>query len=206
MAKKSLYSLHPIFGMEAGYERALLAKTGRDLAGWVELVKKDGPAGEKERRAWLRETHKLSTNYTWWIAERAEGRGGADTYDPERYVADLFAKKPALVPMYDRLLKLALKLGRDVKACPCQTIVPLYRSRVFAQLKPATRTRLELSFVLGGMPFTERLRDSGGTAKGDRLTHVVALHALEEIDAEVGAWLTAAYERDAEPARKAKRA
>jgi len=43
--------------------------------------------------------------------------------------------KEALRPLYDELLKLGRSLGKDVKVCPCQTMVPLYRNHVFAQIK-----------------------------------------------------------------------
>jgi hypothetical protein len=56
--------------------------------------------------------------------------------------------KAALHPLYEELLRVGLGIGKDVKACPCQTMVPLYRRHVFAQIKPANadphRSRLRL--------------------------------------------------------------
>ena len=49
--------------------------------------------------------------------------------------------KAGLRPIYDELLKIGLKIGKYVKACPGKTIVPLYRNHVFAQIRPATNTR-----------------------------------------------------------------
>src|SRR5262249_2984339 len=128
----------------------------------------------------------------------ASGQGGADNYDPEAMVAAMFDGKDALVPLYNTLLRAALALGKDVKACPCKTIVPLYRHHVFAELKPASKSRLELNLALFDVPFTARLIDSGGTAKGDRLTHRVNITAAGDIDAEVLAWLKKAYDQNAE--------
>jgi hypothetical protein len=208
MAKaKSLYSVHPSFRMEAGYAAKLKERTGKTLAEWVTLTLKEGPPDEKARRAWLEDTHGITKNYTWWIVEKAAGRGGAEQYDPDRCVEDMFAKRPALRPIYDRMLAIALGLGKDVKACPCKTIVPLYREHVFAELKPATKTRLELGLALRGEPFTDRLKDTGGTARGDRLTHRIDLTTLDDIDVEALLWLRTAYERDAgakPPGKKAK--
>jgi hypothetical protein len=192
-----LYSLHPSFQMEAAYESNLKERTGKTLDEWLAIVKKDGPATEKERRAWLKDTHGFTTNYAWWLAERAEGKGSAAHYDPEAYVESMFAGgKAGLRPIYDELLRLGLALGDDVKACPCQTIVPLYRQHVFAQLKPTTRTRLDLGLVLRDTPFTDRLVDTGGLAKKDRITHRVAITRLDEIDDEVKQWLRLAYDMD----------
>src|SRR5947208_11084109 len=104
-------------------------------------------------------------------------------------------KKESLRPIYDALLKLGLSMGKDVKACPCQTIVPLYRRHVFAQLKPTTRARLDLGLALGDTPATGRLIDTGGLAKKDRITHRIPVGTVAEIDAEVTRWLRTAYER-----------
>jgi hypothetical protein len=192
--------------MEEGYSAKLLERTGKTLAQWVELVRASGPPTEKERRAWLKDEHGMTTNYAWWIAERAEGRGSAAGYDPEALVEAQFAgARAGLRPLYDALLKLGLGLGQDVKACPCKTIVPLYRQHVFAQLKPTTRTRLDLGLALGDTPFTERLLDTGGRVKDDRITHRIAISCLADVDEEVKCWLRAAYEMDAPEAPKGAR-
>ena len=39
-------------------------------------------------------------------------------------------------------------MAEDVKACPCKTMVPLYREHVFAQIKPTTNSRIDLGFAL----------------------------------------------------------
>jgi hypothetical protein len=107
--------------------------------------------------------------------------------------------KAALRPIYDQLLKLGRSIGADVKACPCKTIVPLYREHVFAQIKPTTNTRIDLGFSLthykGKLP--KRLIDTGGLAKKDRITHRIEIKSLAEIDDEVKKWLKIAYDLDA---------
>jgi hypothetical protein len=85
----------------------------------------------------------------------------------------------------------------DVKVCPCRTIVPLYRNHVFAELKPATKTRIDLGLALGATPAAGRLIDTGGFAKKDRITHRIPIAGVEEIDAAVKRWLKVAYDRDA---------
>ena len=146
----------------------------------------------------------MGTNSAWWLAERAEGKGGEDG-DPEAYlkaaegyVETMFAgPKASLRPIYDALLKLGLSVGKDAKACPCQTIVPLYRNHVFAQIKPTTQTRIDFGFALKDLKATGRLIDTGGFAKKDRITHRIAITQLADIDDEVKRWLRHAYELDA---------
>ncbi len=201
---KGLYSVHPGVAMVQTAIAKLKEKTGRRLEEWISFIKESGPPTEKERREWLKTQHKLGTNYAWWLAERAEGKGMKDG-DPqaylkaaEKYVEEMFTgPKAGLRPLYDKLLALGLKLGKDVKACPCKTIVPLYRKHVFAQIKPTTQTRIDFGLALGKMKTPKRLIDTGGLAKKDRITHRIPVTKLAEIDDEVKRWLKIAYELDA---------
>ena len=94
----------------------------------------------------------------------------------------------------------------DRETCPCKTIVPIYRKHVFAQLKPTTRTRVDLALALGaGVPFTDRLLDTGGLKKKDRLTHRIGITSVSEIDDEVVRWLRAAYEAGGSAQKKASK-
>ena len=201
---KSLYGVHPGVEMVRKWVASLKTKTGRSLEEWVALARKSGPKSEKERREWLKQAHGLPTNSAAWIAERAEGKGGepespeAYLAAAEKYVEAMFAgKKASLRPFYDHLLKLGLAIGKDVKACPCSTMVPLYRNHVFAQIKPATQTRIDLGFALGARKAEGRLIDTGGYAKKDRITHRIPIQSAKDIDAEVKKWLKAAYDADA---------
>jgi predicted GTPase len=87
-------------------------------------------------------------------------------------------------------------MGPDVKVCPCQTMVPLYRNHVFAQIKPTTRTRIDLGLALKDTTVPKRLIDTGGFAKKDRITHRIEITSVKDIDAEVKRWLKIAYEID----------
>ena len=202
--KQSIYGVHPGVQMTQKWIGELKQKTGRSLEEWMKFLKANGPNDEKERRVWLKEQHGLGTNTAWWLAERAEGKG-TEVSDPnaylkaaEGYVEKMFSgSKAGLKPLYDALLKLGLSVGKEAKACPCQTIVPLYRNHVFAQIKPTTRTRIDLGFALGDTKATGRLIDTGGFARKDRITHRIEITSLADIDAEVKRWLKVAYDRDA---------
>ena len=201
----SLYGVHPSVAMVQKWLSELKEKTGRSMEDWIALVKKEGPKDEKSRREWLKTKHKLGTNSASWIAERAEGKGWeGDT--PEayskaavQYVEGQYAgPKEKLRPIYEELLKLGKSLGDDVKACPCKTIVPLYREHVFAQIKPTTNSRIDLRLALthfkGKLP--KRIIDTGGRSKKDRITHRIPISSVKEIDGEVKKWLMTAYELD----------
>jgi len=181
-------------------------KTGKTLEQWIAFIRKNGPADQKARREWLKKEHGMGTNTAWWLAERADEKDmGINEEDPEsylqaaeQYVEDMFAgAKAGLRPIYDKLLDICLGLADDVKACPCKTIVPLYRNHVFAQIKPTTQTRIDFGFALKDTKATGRLIDTGGFAKKDRITHRIPITNLKDIDAEVMKWLKKAYAMDA---------
>ena len=202
---KSIYGVHPGVMMTQKWIAQLKEKTGRTLEEWLKHIKKEGPPTEQARRDWLKDELGLGTNTAWWLAERSVGKG-EEVGDPdeylkaaEKYVEEMFGgKKEHLKPIYNALLKLGLSVGKDVKACPCQTIVPLYRHHVFAQIKPTTQTRIDFGLALGDTKKTpKRLIDTGGFAKKDRITHPFEITSLKDIDDEVKKWLKVAYERDA---------
>ena len=204
--KKSRYSPHPSIAYAQSVVAGMRAKTGRSLEEWVALVAKKGPKDEAGRAAWLKREHELGTNYAGWIAARSLGKDDGET-DPEKYLAlaetyvveQYAGAKAGMKPVYEKLLELGLGLGKDVKACPCKTMVPLFRKHAIAEIKPAARTRVDLGLALGkhAGKLPKRLLDTGGAAKKDRITHKIALTAPAEVDAEVARWLRTAYELDA---------
>lgn len=204
---KAGYDLHPSVLMAQKTLAGLKDKTGRTLEEWIRLVKKEGPADEKQRRDWLKNKHGLGTNYASWIAEQSVGKGNDGSPDSylvaaDRYVEEMYGgSKAQLRPIYDALLKLGRSMGTDVKVCPCQTMVPFYRNHVFAQIKPATQSRIDLGLALKNLKVPKRLIDTGGFAKKDRITHRIEISSLKDIDDEVKRWLKKAYEMDSEPRR-----
>jgi Domain of unknown function (DUF5655)/Domain of unknown function (DUF4287) len=200
---RSTYGVHPAVLMTQKWVAELKEKTGRSMDEWIAYIQKSGPKSEDDRRAWLKTKQGLGTNSANWLTGRASGRGGefetpeAYLRAAEQYVDAMFSgPKQALRPIYDELLRISYALGPDVKGCPCQTMVPIYRKHVIAQIKPTTRTRVDFGFALGARPAEGRLVDTGGYAKKDRITHRIGISSLSDIDAEVKRWLRVAYDAD----------
>ena len=211
---KNIYSVHP----SVAYWRAIIERmpttTGKSLDQWVALLKKQSLPDAKNQKEWLKTTHKLGGTTVSMIVDAAKGVSPADT-EPEAYLAaaavyveSMYSgPKSELRPIHDALIAMAVKLHKDVKVCPCQTIVPLYREHVIAQIKPSTRTRVDFGLALKGVEgkIPARLKDTGGLAKGDRITHAIALSSVDEVDDEVRFWFEKAWELDAAVPGKAKK-
>ncbi len=187
---------HPGVAHQQAIIANLKRNTGKTLEEWVRLTKKAPVKTRKERMRWLKAEHGLGMATAMVIADSVEGRT-SDDYDAQKFLDELYAgAKAPLRPMGDELVQLGMALGKDVTATPCKTFVPLRRRHVFAQIKPATNSRIDLGLALGDMKATSRLLDTGGLAKGDRITRRVAVASLADIDDEVKRWLKAAYDLD----------
>ena len=202
--KRWKYDLHPSVQMAHSVIAAMKQKTGRSIDDWVQLAKKHGPSGEKERAAWLKREHGLGTNYAGWIAGRSLGKteatDSADEYlkHAPDYVDKMFAgPKEHLRATYDAILTFAKTLGPDIRVSPCKTFVPIYRNHVIAQIKPTTRTRIDLGLALGNTKTPKRLIDTGGFAKKDRITHRIEITGVEDFEDEAKSWMKKAYEMEA---------
>lgn len=190
------YSMHPAYVHMAAIERKLAENTGMSVFEWVELTRSRGPEGRKERREWL-VGQGLGSVQAMVVVDRLMGEMGPESYDPELLVAQQYPEKKAhLLPVYEHLLEMGFRLGDDVRACPCSTMVPLYRNHVFAQIKPTTLTRIDFGLALGDTPAKGLLIDTGGFAKKDRITHRIPIQTVNDITDEVQTWLKTAYDRD----------
>ena len=204
--KLSRYHVHPTVAYARAIVENMPEKTGKSITEWAALAAGSGLDNEKERRAWLKQKFGLGGTTITLIVNHAAGRGEEDI-DPERYLASapllvdaMYAgPKAHLRPIYDHLLEIARGLGPDLRVSPCKTIVPLYRTHVFAELKPTTQKRVDLGLALKAYagPMSQRVLETGGLAKGDRITHRIPITDVAEIDDEVRIWLERAYDLDA---------
>jgi hypothetical protein len=138
--KKSIYGVHPgVHNHEVGGR--LKTKTGRSLDEWIKFIRKEGPPTE-QARDWLKQEH------GWEQTSLVDG--GRSVGKGERPVTDVSAGRRNTLMNVCRQEASAsdltrcwvgLSMGKDRPVC--QTIVPLYRNHVFAQIKPTTgRDRL----------------------------------------------------------------
>jgi hypothetical protein len=209
------WDVHPSVAYVQSILRNLEANTGKDLDAWVALVHRKGPKEEKARREWLK-AQGLGGTQASFVAERSMGeQSHAFDGTPERYLAlapsyvdqQYSGKKAALRPLFEQLLTLTRALGPDIRICPCETIVPIYREHVIAQVKPFA-SRLDFCLALGDPALLKdpsgRLLDTGGFKKKDRLTVRMEVRSEADIDGTLKTWLKRAYERDASSSKPGK--
>lgn len=175
--------------MMASMKAGLKDKTGKPLEDWVKIVKASGIEKHGEQVTMLKTDHGMGHGHANFICQAAKGRLDAD---PSDMLEAQYKGKEALRPVHDELVKYAASLGKDVEIGIKKTSVALRRSKNFAVIVPATKTRIDLGINLKGEPATGRLLDE---RPGSMCTHKVRLETVADVDTEVKAWLKHAYER-----------
>ena len=171
--------------------RNIEAKTGRRVAAWIALARRSGFAKHGQIVKWLKSEHKIGHSYANYIALQTikpDSEGAAE--DP---IAALFSgPKSGLKPVYDKVIAIVTKFGRDAEIAPKKSYVSLRRNKQFALLQPSTSTRLDLGLILKGIKPSGRLEASGSF--NTMFTHRVRITSQADVDAEVKAWLKQAYD------------
>ncbi len=173
-----------------GVLRSCEKNTGRPPAEWVALARKARVANPAMARTWGKKQG-LSIVYANLVAQTLFPDEEDDTALLEAQYA---GAKAALRPIYDALERAARRLGKDVEVMPRKSQVTFSRAKSFAVVRPAARDRVELALKLHGTKGSSRLV-ANPKALGSDPSHVVALRAVADVDAQVSAWLRAAYQR-----------
>ena len=118
----------------------------------------------------------------------SEGRGRRIA---RRHLAAIYAgPKAALRPIHDKVMQDVAKFG-EFEIAPKKTYVSLRRKKQFAMIGPATNTRVEVGLNLKGVTATGRLV---AMPPEGMCSHVVKLTSVDDANAELIAWIRAAYD------------
>lgn len=158
-------------------------KTGNTLEGWIDIVRKSGLEKHGEILKHLKADHGMTHGYANLVSAKARETG--ETHD---LVALQYAgAKAGLKPLYKTIIAFMDTLG-DIEIVPKKASVSLRRSKQFALIVPATKTRIDLGLALKGKDAAERLETYNAMC-----SHRVRLENPDDFDAEVKAWVREAY-------------
>jgi hypothetical protein len=168
-------------------------KTGRTLEQWSALAKASGEEKHGRIVAHLKKEHGLGHGYANLVAHTHLKSGSISAGSGDELVDAQYAgAKAPLRPWYDRLVKAIGAFGRDVEFAPKKQYVSLRRSKQFGLIQPSTATRMDIGLALKGIPPKGRL-EAAGSWNG-MVSHRVRVEAAGAVDAELIAWLRAAYD------------
>jgi hypothetical protein len=168
----------------------LQEKSGRSMSWWINTVLSSNKTKHGEMVAYLKEEHSLTHGYANLVAHAARQQSRGGPVSEQDLVTAQYVGKDGLRPIYEALIQMVSEFGNDVLIAPKKAGVSLRRSRQFALIEPATKTRIDIGINLKGASPTDRLKAAGGMC-----THKVALISLDQIDTELSDWLRLAYQR-----------
>ncbi|KAA9154512.1 hypothetical protein FPZ12_031955 [Amycolatopsis acidicola] len=167
-------------------------RTGEGVDEWNRRVAGTGIGTEAELREWLAGQGVTGYAQMLLVMERF-GYPDFLTADASALVDGQYADRPALRPVYDKVVALAAALD-EVEVGARKTYVTLSTPRrKFAVVKATTKTRVDLGLRLDGIETTGRL-ESPQVLRDDALTARIPLQAPEDVDEEVADWLARAAE------------
>jgi hypothetical protein len=172
------------------------AKTGKTLDQVRALIKKSGLSKHGEIRAMLMKDFALGygdANALVHFALASDGQSAAAASGAShgQVVDEMYSGgKTALRPIHDKVMAAIGDLG-EFEIAPKKGYLSLRRKKQFAMVGPGTRNRLEVGLNMKGLAGTERLvaQPPGGMCQ-----YKVFLTDTKEVDVELKAWLTTAYE------------
>lgn len=163
-------------------------KTGKSLKEWTVILKKKAFAKHGEAMKYLKEEHGVTHGFANTIILLSKDNKDA----PVDLVSKQYQGKEVLKPIYEKLIQVVKKFGKDVVITPKKDSVSIIRKKQFALIKPATKTRIDLGLKFKDKPISGRLENSGPF--GAMCTHRVKLENAAEIDKELISWLSEAYD------------
>lgn len=169
------------------------ANTGKTLDEWLKIAvaSKLGKHGEIVKM--LKADYALGHGFANLVAHKllASDAGSAEADD--LVAAQYAGAKAGLKPVYDKLVKLVEGFGGDVELAPKKAYVSVRRAKQFALFQPSTATRLDVGINLKGVAPDGRLEASGSW--NAMVSHRMKLGGASDVDAELKAWLKAAYDQ-----------
>ena len=179
--------------------RLLESRTGQGVAAWRERIAAGPPAkraDEPALRRWL--SAEGVTGYAQaLLVWETFGYPGFLVADADELIDRQYADRPQLRPVFDAVLAALPALPGPVTVQARGTLVSLVSPRrTFAVLMPTTKSRVDLGLRLDTTEPGGRIRPARDLGQA---TVRIPLTTPGEVDEEVRAWLTKAYDENTAP-------
>ena len=184
-------------GLEAQI-RNIEQQYGKPLSEWIAIVTESGLTKHTDIVAMLKSQYGMSHGSAHRVALKAREADAASIVkaaeasgrDPAALLYS--GKKAGLKPLHDALMTAITTFGDDIELAPKKGYVSLRRKKQFAMIQPTTATRIDLGLILKNVPATERLESAASF--NALFTHRVRVNTINDMDAQVIAWLKQAYD------------
>jgi hypothetical protein len=178
--------------MFAREQERLERQTGENLAQWNAKIRAEAPRDEPQLRAWLAERN--VTGYpAMLLVYETFGYPNYLRKDAETLIDEQYADRPAIRPIFDRLLEVLPAVGAVELQARKTYVALLTPRRTFASIQPTTKTRIDIGLRLEGARAEGRLEVAKSIGQSS-MTHKIGVSSPADVDEEVASWLRLAYE------------
>jgi hypothetical protein len=131
-----------------------------------------------------------STLASHFIQSKGVATGKVESVNPDLAVIEIYSGPRALLrPIHDEIMNFIKSLGQ-FEIAPKKGYLSLRRKRQFAMVGPVTNARIEVGLNSKDIAPTNRLEQN---PPGGMCQYKVKVTSLAEVDAELKAWITIAY-------------
>ncbi len=167
-------------------------KTGKPLDQWLTILARTKLAKHGEMVKHLKSEHDVTHGFANLIAIRCLAGNGVATSVSGLVDAQYKGPKADLRPIYEALIGMVQKFGKDIEVSPKKTYVSLRRNKQFALIQPSTKDRIDVGINLKGERAGKRLEASGSF--NAMVSHRVRLTRKVDVNSELKCWLRKAYD------------
>ena len=169
-------------------------KTGMSLRELSDLAKQSGLSKHGEIRDMFKEKLELGhgdANALVHAVFESDGTRAAKGKSEDAVLDEIYSgAKANFRPIHEILIKHIDRFG-EYEVVPKKGYVSLRRARQFAMIGPKTNTRFEVGINSKDFKKNSRLAEQ---PKGSMCNYIVSLTDVQQVDAELVAWLKSAYE------------
>lgn len=169
-------------------------KTGMSLEELSEIAKKSGLTKHGELREMFKQKLGLGhgdANALVHAIFESDGTRTAKGKSEDTVLDEIYTgPKAGFRPIHETLMKHMDRFG-EFEVAPKKGYVSLRRKKQFAMIGPKTNTRFEVGINAKELQKNPRLLEQ---PKGSMCNYVVHLTDVDQVDAELVAWLKSAYE------------
>jgi hypothetical protein len=169
-------------------------KTGMSLAELAALARQSGLTKHGELRDMFKQKFGLGhgdANSLVHAILQSDGTRAAEGKSTDAVLDEIYTgPKATFRPVHEKLMQ-AIQTFGEFEIVPKKGYVSLRRKKQFAMLGPRTNTRFEVGLNAKDFPGNARLLEQPG---GSMCNYIVNLTSVQEVDAELLAWIQAAYE------------
>jgi hypothetical protein len=169
-------------------------KTGKSLDELAAIINQSGLTKHGQIRDMLKEKLGLGhgdANMLVHYVLKSDGTSAAEDKPMEAVLDEIYSgPKAGFRPIHEKLMKEIHKFG-EFEIAPKKGYVSLRRKKQFAMIGPKTNTRFEVGINAREFKKNARLLEQ---PKGSMCNYIVSLTDPKQVDAELIAWLKAAYE------------